>query len=358
MNKLKTISLVWLWLLLYTSASAQDWKNPSERYVDSYKKYLSAGCPIPIDNIQHFVYFAKDRNLIIDHPLCSNPRFKGAQIMYAWRDLEPQKGKYDFSILTEDFEYLKKYGKKLFVQLQDVTFNVNYKAVPDYLLSDEYDGGATLQYNDEKKPEGWVAKRWNKKIRERFSLLLQALGKEFDGKIEGINLQETAIGVSHATDPSFSEQGYLIGLKENMLAMKKAFKLSTTMIYANFIPGEWLPWTNKGYLSSIYKYGQEIGVGLGGPDLMVTRKGQLNHALAMMHENQYTVPLGIAVQDGNYIAKTGADADYKEENGAQHQTRKNLVPLLHAFAKDFLKVNYMFWVNQEPYFKEDVLPCF
>ena len=64
-----------------------------------------------------------------------------------------------------------------------------------YLLS-EYDGGAVLQYNDEGKPEGWVAKRWNKKVRERFALLLQALGKEFDGKIEGINLQETAIGVS------------------------------------------------------------------------------------------------------------------------------------------------------------------
>ena len=97
-----------------------------------------------------------------------------------------------------------------------------------------------------------------------------------------------------------------------MLALKKAFPSSTTMIYANFIPGEWLPWNDKGYLRSIYQYGEEIGVGLGGPDLMVTRKGQLNHALAFMHEGQYTVPIGIAVQDGNYIGKTGADADYDE----------------------------------------------
>lgn len=37
---------------------------------------------------------------------------------------------------------------------------------------------------------------------------------------------------------------------------------------------------------------------------------------------------------------------------------ENVVPLLHAFAKDFLKVDYMFWVNQEPYFEEDVIPCF
>ena len=138
-----------------------------------------------------------------------------------------------------------------------------------------------------------------------------------------------------------------------MLALKKSFPNSTTMMYANFTPGEWLPWNDKGYLRSLYQYGEEIGVGLGGPDLMVTRKGQLNHALKFMHEGQYTVPLGIAVQDGNYFGKTG-----DEKNDTESKARQNLVPLLHAFAKDFLRVSYMFWVNQEPYFKEDVLPCF
>lgn len=116
------------------------------------------------------------------------------------------------------------------------------------------------------------------------------------------------------------------------------------------MPGEWLPWEDHGYLRSIYQYGEEIGVGLGAPDLMVKRKGQLNHALAMMHEGTFNVPLGIAVQDGNYIGETG-----NQKVQAGHQ---NIVPLLHAFAKDFLKVKYMFWVNQESYFKEDVMPCF
>jgi len=37
---------------------------------------------------------------------------------------------------------------------------------------------------------------------------------------------------------------------------------------------------------------------------------------------------------------------------------KDIVPLLHGFATDFLRVKYMFWANQEPYFKEDLLPCF
>ena len=125
------------------------------------------------------------------------------------------------------------------------------------------------------------------------------------------------------------------------------------MIYANFMPGEWLPWDDEGYLRGIYEYGNTIGVGLGSPDLMVTRKGQLNHPLAMMHESDYSVPLGIAVQDGNYAGKTGADADYEGSEAAG----KNIVPLLHGFAREFLRVDYMFWVNQEPYFEAYVLPC-
>jgi len=345
-------------IILCTSANSQEWNNPAEKYKDAYKKYLNATCPVPKDNIQHFVYFARDRESIVNHPLLQHAMFKGAQIMYSWKDFEPEKGIYDFSILKEDYEYLKKYGKKIFVQLQDVTFNPKYKAIPDYLLTGEYGGGAILQYNDEGKPDGWIAKRWNKKLRERFALLLLALGKEFDGKIEGINLQETAIGVRQKTDSSFSEQAYLNGLKENMLALKKAFPSSTTMIYANFVPGEMMPWTDKGYLRSIYQYGEQIGVGLGGPDLMVTRKPQLNNPLALMHEGNYTVPLGIAIQDGNYTGKTGADLDYNEDDEKEKKSRKNIVPLLHGFAKDFLKVTYMFWVNQDPYFKEDVMPCF
>jgi len=342
--------LVSLPIFMLCSSSNAQWTNPSERYADAYKKYADAKCPIPEDGIKHFVYFARDRQAIHDHPFLQCPRFEGAQIMYPWSSLEPSKGHYDFSSVEEDYEYLKSKGKKLFIQLQDDTFSTNFRATPDYLNTKQYDNGSILQRDDEGTPEGWVAKRWNKDVQERFSLLLQALGDAFDGKIEGINLQETAIGVSSDSDISFSPSVYVESIKANMLAMKKAFPRSAKLQYANFMPGEWLPWDDKGYLRAIYQYGEKIGVGLGGPDLMVRAKGQLNHALAMMHEHEYTVPLGIAVQDGNYIGLTGDDLVKKD--------RQNIVPLLEAFARDFLKVEYMFWVNQKPYFEEDVLPCF
>lgn len=319
------------------------------RYVNAYKMYEDAKCPIAKDEIRHFVYFARDREAIQNHPFLKYARFEGAQIMYVWRQLEPSKDQYDFSIIYEDYNYLNAKGKKLFIQLQDATFNTKFKAVPDYLNAEEYEGGSVYQRADNGEPEGWVAKRWNKKVQERFTCLLMALGQEFDGKIEGINFQESAIGVSHEYDKAFTPAVYVESLKANMLALKKAFPKSVTMQYANFMPGEWLPNEDKGYLRSIYQYGEKIGVGLGAPDLMVRRKGQLNHALAMLHENHYTVPLGIAVQDGNYIGQTGTTKILDD--------RENIVPLLHAFAKDFLKVEYMFWANQEPYFEEDVLPC-
>lgn len=351
------IRLVFLLFLLFSKAYGQERQEPGERYKNAYKKYLNQSCPIPDDGIKHFVYFAKDREAIRNRPLLTTPMLRGAQVMYSWKELERQKDKYDFSKIKEDYEYLKQHHKKLFIQLQDATFSPDFKAVPDYLLTEEYNGGVTGQVNEQGVVEGWAAKRWNSKVRERFALLLKALGQEFDGKIEGINLQETAIEVSPKTDPSFSEKGYVKGLKANMLALKKAFPTSTTMQYANFMPGEWLPSEDKGYLKGVYNYGQEIGVGLGGPDLMVTRKGQLNNALAMMHEGKFTVPLGVAIQDGNYVGKTGADLDYNDRQGAAVSPHENIVPMLHGFAKDFLKVNYMFWVNQEPYFMEDLLPC-
>lgn len=353
----KRLLFIYLLNCFLTYPTFAQYKNPANKYVEVYKQYLNAECPIKEDGIQHFIYFARDRELIQNHPFLQVGRIEGTQVMYPWKELEPEKGVYDFSTIQADLDYLNSKGKKLFIQFQDVTFDPKYKATPDYLLTAEYDGGCVQSINDNGVADGWITKRWNAKVQQRLALLFAALGKAFDGKIEGINLQESAIGFNVVGDNSFTPVRYAECLKENMLALKTAFPVSATMQYANFMPGEWLPWEDKGYLRSIYQYGQDIGVGLGGPDLLVQRKGQLNHLIALMHENQYTVPLGIAIQDGNYIGKTGADQDYNEAKDKGQKDRKNRVPMLHAFASDFLKVDYMFWSHQEPYFVEDVIPC-
>jgi hypothetical protein len=38
----------------------------------------------------------------------------------------------------------------------------------------------------------------------------------------------------------------------NMKALKQAFPKSVAMQYANFMPGEWRPTEDKGYLRAVY----------------------------------------------------------------------------------------------------------
>lgn len=338
-------------LAVETSQSSEKTALNSNRYMEAYKQYSDAQAPLPKDKIKHFVFIS--RYQLKNHVFLKNSRIAGAQILYPWTQLETDRSQYNFKNIRDDLHYLLSKGKKLFIQLQDTTFHPKWKAVPDYMQTPEFDGGQFAKQNHKGLPSGWIAKRWNPIVQKRFALLLQALAEEFDGhpSFEGINLPETAAeGLDSQRDPTFTPEVYAKGIKANMLAMKKAFRKSVTMQYANFMPGEWLPWEDKGYLRAIYQHGEKIGVGLGGPDLMPKRKAQLNHALALMHEGSFTVPLGVAVQRGNYIGMTGADVDPGESITKDGESKDTNIPLLHAFAKHFLNVQYIFWQNEEPYF--------
>ena len=111
MRKSKFLLTILLPLLAILLTNAQT-KNPADRYTDAYKEYLDASCPLEKDNIRHFVYFAPDRELIHEHPFLVAQRIEGAQIMYAWRQLEPKRGAYDFSMISEDYNYLLSHRQK------------------------------------------------------------------------------------------------------------------------------------------------------------------------------------------------------------------------------------------------------
>ena len=90
-NEKRSLVFIPFLLLTWAMVDAQKWENPADQYKHAYKKHLNATCPISEDSIRHFVYFARDRKAIIDHPLLKHPRFKGAQIMYTWKDFEPRE---------------------------------------------------------------------------------------------------------------------------------------------------------------------------------------------------------------------------------------------------------------------------
>src|SRR4030095_9847239 len=149
----------------------------------------------------------------------------------------------------------------------------------------------------------WMARRWDENVRDRFKKLLVELGREFDGKIEGVNLAETAysVGDTGALFPkAFTFEKYRDGVIANMKALRQAFPKSVVLVYANFMPGEWLPTENKGYLRAVYDAAGKMRVGVGGPDLLPYKTGQMNNSYPLIRASSANVKVGVAVQDGDY----------------------------------------------------------
>jgi hypothetical protein len=300
---------------------------------------------------RHYVFVNRDREHLSDARLLQTSAFEGAQVKYTWRELEPEKDVYDFHAIDTDLAFLTARGKRLFVQLQDASFSGAVNNVPLYLQKDKaYNGGADPEYPEDKAlsaPEGWVARRWDPRVQERFNRLLAALGQRFDGKIEGIVLPETAIDVTGSgphRSLGFTPQVYRDAVIQNMRALKRAFPRSVTMQYANFMPGEWRPTEDKGYLRAVYQAAKAMKVGVGGPDLLPYRPGQRGGPYPLIRDAAGITPIGIAVQESNY-------ADKDPKTGIRMS-----IPELVRFASESLKVDYLFWCEEEPYYSQELLP--
>lgn len=129
--------------------------------------------------MEHYVFFNMERERIHEATFLNTKAFAGAQLKYTWRELEPKPNAYDFSSIRKDLGFLRSKRKKLFIQLQDVTFSPSYICIPKYLLEDSrYHGGADKQYSMDSDNEelavaqGWVARRWDPAVRERYHKLL------------------------------------------------------------------------------------------------------------------------------------------------------------------------------------------
>jgi hypothetical protein len=310
--------------------------------------------PVKPHHLHHYVFFNRDRERIGDSSFLQTKAFEGAQIKYVWRQLEHGPDEYDFSDIEHDLAFLDSKGKRLFIQIQDTSFDPSIILVPRYLLNDpQYHGGVARQYDipgdDEAraKPAGWGARRWDPAVQQRFAKLLSALGEKFDGRIEGINLPETAVefGESGRLYPEgFTPQGNRDAVIANMRALKRAFPKSVTMQYANFMTGG-PPGAEAGsYLRDVFRAARELKVGLGGPDDKPYRPAQMQNSYPLLREISGAVPTGIAVQDGNYELVNPKTA------------KQVTVPELIDFADNYLKVDYIFWCTQAPYYERDVVP--
>ena len=72
---------------------------------------------------RNFIFFGTDRQRISETGFLENEHIAGAQLKYTWRELEPERDRYELQPLLDDLAFLERHGKRLFVQLQDVSFS-------------------------------------------------------------------------------------------------------------------------------------------------------------------------------------------------------------------------------------------
>jgi hypothetical protein len=298
----------------------------------------------------NYIFFRRDHERIREPEFLLNPGIAGAQLTYTWRELEPERDRYDFAAMRAHLAFLDGHGKRLFVQIQDVSFSETI-LTPEYLRTDSaFHGGVERKYerarDGRRRFDGWVARRWDPAVRARFALLLDSLGREFDGRIEGIVLAETAIGFNEPEShpPGFTYEGYAAAIREMMSAARQAFARSCVVIYANFMPGEQAAGEKPGFLRSIYAHAANTGVGVGGPDILPHRRFQRAHSLPLIAGREAGVVGAMAVQDGNLADLNPATRD------------SVTVEEIHRYASDELHLDYIFWGTEEPYYSASVLP--
>jgi hypothetical protein len=221
------------------------------------------------------------------------------------------------------------------------------------LLEDSiFHGGANKQYKfkDYKEEEyyelGWVTRRWDPAVQKRLHLLYSALGKQFDGLVEGVNTEETAtdFGSGPLHPPGFTFHRYKDAILENLAALKKAFPKSTVIVYANFMPGGFLPGQDTGLLKAVYEFAWKNKIGVGGPDLLPYKWDQMSNSYGWIRNSYQKVPTGVAVQDGTY-------------QYVNPRTNKIITAAeIYAFAKNDLHLSYIFWGTEKPFFHSQVLP--
>lgn len=294
----------------------------------------------------HFLY-AGQGDLQRLQSILERPDIEGAQIVYNWKALEPREGVYDFSAIKRDLATTDAAGKKLFVQLQDRFFSVEARNLPDYILDGPaYGGGLVAQIDNagEGQPvgHGWVAMQWNPAVRERYQALISALALEFDGKIFGINLPETSIDIDMEAEGianGFSCDAYFDAEIENLSVARAAFSQSHVVQYVNFWPCEWN--NDRNYMGRLFEFAAAHNVGLGGPDVIPNRIGQLKNAYPFF--NQYKGRLSVVA-----MAVQEPTLTYTNEQTGKPFTKDEFT----AYASDFLGADYIFWSSASPWLLE------
>jgi len=283
-------------------------------------------------------YVSTGGNVELNNPLWMNePAVAGINRSYEWQELEPEKGKYDFSIIKQDLELLRKNNKQMVLFFKEKSFRENEHPLPEY-----------LRHLEVRASEGWTPKRWNDEFIDRFNAICIALGKEFDNhpNFEGIALQESALSISRQVlqeFPEYSDQIYTDALKKIIVNTAQAFPKSRVFWYVNFI-GEGKERLQRAHeVLDVIKPYQVI---LSGPDILPYRT--LNHPGGIYDLNKTLYNEFVFANSMQYDSYRHHKNDVRNAEKNTHIVApEDIIPIeeLFIFGRDVLHLKYIFWAS-------------
>jgi hypothetical protein len=251
------------------------------------------------------------------------PGMRGLMKKYLWRDLEPTKGNYNFSMIQSDLYWAQAYGMQIIVMIEDKTFKAE-RPNPAYL-------DALTPRN---RTNGYTMVRWNPTVVARYKALVAALGKRFDShpNFEGIAQQESSLGFDSSTLQRFgyTPEKYRDALIGSLGYALNVMPRSRVFWYQNFFNG------NQNYIGAVAAALGPKGLVMAGPDVLPDRKELVQKSYPFFTQFRDKMHLGIQVEDVCYRALHMTSG---------YSTKYWTMPELFRYARDKLHVDYMFWVR-------------
>jgi hypothetical protein len=125
----------------------------------------------------------------------------------------------------------------------------------------------------------------------------------------------------------------------NLAFARKVFTRSKVVQYVNFWPCEWND--DHDYMGRLFAFAAAHDIGLGGPDVIPYRRGQMRNAYPFFNRYKGKLALvAMAVQEPTLA--------YHNPRTGKPFTRREL----ERFARDYLGADIIFWSTTAPWLKQ------
>jgi Beta-galactosidase len=280
-------------------------------------------------NPGHYVMLGAHTLGTIDQVAQQTAKFsfvKGFVIRADWPQLETAKGVYNFALLDTAIARIAAKGKRVFIMVGTKAFSTGGKAVPDYMRTAEYGGGA---YRIAIKRGGYGENLalYNDNVRERLIAFNNALAARYNtsNNVEGVVFNETALGMAVTALSEAQKLAFFSNLAKADAAAKASFPNTNVIQFMNspmkYVPALWNAVTTS-------------QVGGGGPDVYLNDPS-MNKLLPNYAASAGKVPIGVAVMEDSY---------YSTHWKGPFNPPATLD--LFNFARTQMHANYIFWVPQ------------